>query len=60
MTGKENKLDKLSKNYLELDTDGKNTLLNIGEKVLCVKNFINKEISTLSKGKNENEKFENE
>jgi hypothetical protein len=60
MTGKENNLDKLSKNYQELDTDGKDTLLKIGEKVLYVKNFVNKEISILSENNNENEKVENE
>jgi hypothetical protein len=46
MVEKENKLDKLSKNYQELDTDGKNRLLRIGEKVLYVKSFVNKEVKS--------------
>jgi hypothetical protein len=49
MTEKENKLDKLSKNYKELDKDGKNRLLRIGEKVLNVKTFVDKETSSLDK-----------
>jgi hypothetical protein len=60
MTGKENNLDRLSKNYQELDKDGKDALLKIGEKVLYVKTFVNKEISILSEDNNENEKVENE
>jgi hypothetical protein len=49
MTEKERKLDKLSKNYQELDKDGKNRLLRIGEKVLNVKTFVDKETSSLDK-----------
>jgi hypothetical protein len=60
MTEKKDNLDKLSKNYLELDTDGKDRLLKIGEKVLYVKNFVNKEIVSLMENKDINEKFENE
>jgi hypothetical protein len=60
MTERKNKLDTLSKNYLELDTDGKNKLLRIGEKVLYVKNFVNKEILSLTENKNINEKFKSE
>jgi hypothetical protein len=60
MTGKENKVDKLSKNYRELDTDGKETLLKIGEKVFTVKKFINKEISSLIENNDVNKEFENE
>jgi hypothetical protein len=56
------KVDRLSNNYRELDNDGKETLLRIGEKVFRVKDFVNKEISSLL---NENHeigklKFENE
>jgi hypothetical protein len=58
--GKKNNLDKLSNNYPELDTAGKNKLLRIGEKVLYVKNFVNKEILSLTENKDINEKFKNE
>jgi hypothetical protein len=60
MTGKENKADKLSKNYRELDTDGQNTLSKIGEKVFMVKEFVNKEISLLVENNDINKEFENE
>jgi hypothetical protein len=60
MTGKIDNLDKLSNNYLELDTDGKNSLLRIGEKVLYVKNFVTKEILSLTENRDINEKFKND
>jgi prefoldin subunit 5 len=60
MTEKENKVDKLSKNYRELDTDGKETLLKIGEKVFTVKKFVNKEVSLLIENNDVNKEFENE
>jgi hypothetical protein len=59
MTGKNINVDKLSKNYKELDTEGKETLLKIGEKVFKVKNFVNKEILSLV-NKDDLFDFENE
>jgi hypothetical protein len=59
MTGKNTNVDKLSKNYKELDTEGKETLLKIGEKVFKVKSFVNKEISSLV-NKDDILNFENE
>jgi hypothetical protein len=59
MTGKNIDVDKLSKNYKELDTEGKETLLKIGEKVFKVKNFVNKEILSLV-NKDDVLNFENE
>jgi hypothetical protein len=59
MTGKDVNVDKLSKNYAELDTEGKETLLRIGEKVFKAKNFVNKEILSLA-NKDDGLKFENE
>jgi hypothetical protein len=44
---KEINIDRLSKNFEELDTEGKDTLLKIGEKVFNVNNFVNKEIASL-------------
>jgi hypothetical protein len=54
MTEKHTNVDKLSKNYGELDTEGKNTLLRIGEKVFSMNNFVSKEISSLLTKKDEN------
>jgi hypothetical protein len=59
MTREKNNLDKLSQNYEELDTQGREALLKIGEKVFTVKKFVNREISSLI-NTNENENFENE
>jgi hypothetical protein len=59
MPGKGINVDKLSKNYEELDAEGKETLLRIGEKVFKVKNFVNKEILSLV-NKNDRLKFNNE
>jgi hypothetical protein len=59
MTGKNIDVDKLSKNYEELDTEGKETLLRIGEKVFRVKSFVNKEILSLI-NKDDVLNFENE
>jgi hypothetical protein len=59
MTGENINVDKLSKNYKELDTEGKETLLKIGEKVFKVKNFVNKEISSMV-NKDDVLNFENE
>lgn len=47
MIEKEKNLDRLSHNYQELDVDGKNKLLLIGEKILNVNDFVNQEISSL-------------
>ena len=47
MTERENNLDRLSKNYRELDSEGKDTLLRIGEKVFTVNNFVERELSSL-------------
>ncbi|MDR1637600.1 MAG: hypothetical protein LBR93_09705 [Treponema sp.] len=60
MTGKKNNLDKLSHNYKELDDQGRETLLKIGEKVFTVNNFVNREISSLISKNNKEEKFESE
>jgi hypothetical protein len=54
---RETNVDKLSKNYEELDTEGKETLLRIGEKVFMVKNFVLMELSSLTTKKDL--KFEN-
>jgi hypothetical protein len=59
MTGEKNNVDKLSKNYKELDTEGKETLLKIGEKVFKVKSFVNKESLSLI-NKDDVLNFENE
>jgi hypothetical protein len=59
MTERDIKIDRLSKNYRELDNDGKEKLLRIGEKVFKVKDFVNKEISSLVNDNNDIGKFEN-
>jgi hypothetical protein len=56
---RENNVDKLSNNYGELDIEGKETLLRIGEKVFSVKNFVGREISSLIT-KKDTLKLENE
>ncbi|MDR0400091.1 MAG: hypothetical protein LBH51_04035 [Treponema sp.] len=53
MNEKEIKIDRLSKNFKELDREGKETLLRIGEKVFRVCNFVNREISSLTTEKDE-------
>jgi hypothetical protein len=60
MQERNTKVDRLSKNYRELDNDGKEKLLRIGEKVFTVKDFINKEISSLLNERNEIGKLGNE
>jgi hypothetical protein len=60
MKERNTKVDRLSKNYRELDNDGKEKLLRIGEKVFTVKDFINKEISSLLNERNEIGKLGNE
>jgi hypothetical protein len=60
MTERDIKVDRLSKNYRELDNDGKEKLLRIGEKVFKVKDFVNKEISSLLNENNDIIKFEND
>ncbi|MDR2501508.1 MAG: hypothetical protein LBD37_10605 [Treponema sp.] len=56
---RERNVDKFSKNYKELDAEGKETLLRIGEKVYTMKNFVGREVSSLMT-KKDNLKFENE
>jgi hypothetical protein len=53
MTERNIKIDRLSNNYEELDIEGKETLLKIGEMVFTVYNFVNKEISSLTGSKDE-------
>ncbi|MDR2747425.1 MAG: hypothetical protein LBB77_08280 [Treponema sp.] len=63
MTGRENKLNKLSNNYGELDNQGRETLLKIGEKVFTVNRFVDREVSSLVSNlasKNKEKKFKDE
>jgi hypothetical protein len=53
MNEKEKKINRLSKNFNELDIEGKETLLRIGERVFRVCNFVNWEISSLRTEKDE-------
>jgi hypothetical protein len=53
MTERNIKIDRLSKNYEELDIEGKETLLRIGEMVFTVCHFVNAEISSLAGAKDE-------
>jgi hypothetical protein len=59
MIGRKNNIDKLSKNYGELNDEGREALLKIGEKVFIMNNFVNRKITSFSKY-NKKEKFENE
>ena len=58
MRDRETNLDRLSKNYRELDSEGKDTLLRIGEKVFTVNNFVERETSSLMT-ENDTLKFNN-
>ncbi|MDR1576533.1 MAG: hypothetical protein LBS37_11055 [Treponema sp.] len=49
----------MSKNYGELNDEGREALLKIGEKVFIMNNFVNRKITSFSKY-NKKEKFENE
>ena len=54
MTRKGINADILSKNYEELNTEGRDTLLRIGEKVFNVKNFVNNKIFIFKRQTGEN------